>query len=259
MRLIVDRVTHHYGDMLAVEDIVLDVAEGETLGLIGPSGCGKSTLLQIMGGLIRPTGGTVATVGDAPPGCLNLSAYVFQDFALLPWRSVRGNVELVLEQHGLSGAERRGRADEVLALCGLSDFAGAFPKQLSGGMKQRVGIARALAVNPAILFLDEPMSALDAQTVDLLIEDLMAIWQRRRTTAVYVTHNLTEALRVADRVAVLSRRPGRLKAMITVDVPRAERNTPAAGPRLAALREELWQLIRDEARAADREVDDAAA
>ena len=249
MRLIAESVGHRYGTLDVLDGISLSVEEGEIVAVIGPSGCGKSTLLGILGGLLKPTSGRVLTEGAPPAGCLNPYTYVFQDFALLPWRSVAGNVAFALEHHKLTAAERERRIAEVLETTGLAEFSTALPKQLSGGMRQRVGIARALAVKPAVLLLDEPLSALDAQTRELLIEEFLGLWLAHRTTAVYVTHNLDEALRLADRVCVLSRRPGRIREIVAVDVPRAERDLA----RLVPLRQRLWHLIQDEARAADRE------
>jgi NitT/TauT family transport system ATP-binding protein len=198
----------------------------------------------------------VLLAGTPPADSLNPLTYIFQDFALLPWRTVAGNVALVLEHHPLSPAERATRVADVLARTGLTEFHAAFPKQLSGGMRQRVGIARALAVKPAVLLMDEPLSALDAQTRDLLMEDFLALWLRERTTAVYVTHNLAEALRLADRVAILSRRPGRLRDIVPIAIPQAERGRAAAQVELAALHERLWGLIKAEAQQAEREVAD---
>jgi NitT/TauT family transport system ATP-binding protein len=257
MQLEVSHVSHAYDDLVVLDDVSFTVADGEILALIGPSGCGKSTLLGIAGGLLAPTGGTVATHGEGPAGCLNPFTYIFQDFALLPWRTVAGNVALALEHQGLAPADRDRRVADGLARMGLSDFADAFPKQLSGGMRQRVGIARALVVRPAILFMDEPMSALDAQTRELLIEDFLAVWLRDKTTALYVTHNLAEALRLADRIAVFSRRPGRIRELIALDIPQAERATPAARRDLDAIHDRLWAHIRAEAVVAEREVIDA--
>ncbi len=174
LRLTVDAVSHAYGKLPALDGITLAAEPGEVLVLVGPSGCGKSTLLGIMGGMLQPTAGVVRCHGDLPPDCLNPLTYVFQDFSLLPWRSVAGNVGLVLEGR-LDRAARADRMAEVLALTGLTEFANAWPRQLSGGMRQRVGIARALAVRPACLLLDEPLSALDAQTRDLLLEELSRI------------------------------------------------------------------------------------
>jgi NitT/TauT family transport system ATP-binding protein len=253
MQLEVRGVSHRYGDLHVLDDVSFTVRAGETFALIGPSGCGKSTLLGIMGGMLKPGAGTVAAAGAPPAGCLNPFTYVFQDFALLPWRSVAGNVALALEHHAI-GAARDARIAEVLALCGLGDFAHAFPKQLSGGMRQRVGIARAIAVRPAVLLMDEPLSALDAQTRDLLIEDLVAIWARERTTSLYVTHNLVEALRLADRVGVLSRRPGRLIRVIEIAIPREERAKPERAAEMARLHDALWDSIKREAQVAEREM-----
>jgi NitT/TauT family transport system ATP-binding protein len=253
MPLHIENVSHSYGTVEALSGIELDIADGETIALIGPSGCGKSTLLGIIGGLLEPTAGRVAISG--PPGfSLNPFTYVFQDFALLPWRTVAANVGLALEHRALPAAERRERISAALALTGLTEFASAYPKQLSGGMRQRVGIARALVVRPAVLLLDEPLSALDAQTRELLMEDLLAIWAREKSTRVYVTHNLEEAARLADRVVVLSRRPGRVREIVAVDVPVAERGRAEHAGLLLDVHKRLWSLIRDEAATADREI-----
>ena len=254
MELIVERVGHAFDQLTVLEDIDLEVREGEILALIGPSGCGKSTLLGILGGLLQPSSGCVVTRGVPPLGCLNPFTYVFQDFALLPWRTVAENVALPLEHHNLTRAERQQRVADALAQIGLAEFADALPRQLSGGMRQRVGIARALVVKPALLLLDEPLSALDAQTRELLMEEFLALWLAQRTTAVYVTHNLAEALRLADRVCVLTRRPGRIKDVVSVVIPQAERGKPSAQADLARLHEKLWSLIKAEARVAEREV-----
>ncbi len=207
-----------------------------------------------MGGLEQPTSGAVLQSGDVPEGCLNPLTYVFQDFALLPWRSVAGNVMLPLEEHGLSASETSAIVDDVLARTRLTDFRDALPRQLSGGMRQRVAIARALAVRPAVWLMDEPLSALDSQTRDLLMDDLVDLWTREPFTAVYVTHNLAEAVRLGHRIVVLSRRPGRVRETVEIDVPLAERQ--AGDPRLAAQERKLWQAMRDEAQAADRELVD---
>jgi NitT/TauT family transport system ATP-binding protein len=254
MPLHIEQVSHRYGSVEALDGVSLDIADGETVALIGPSGCGKSTLLGIVGGLLQPTSGRVALSGPLPPDALNPFTYVFQDFALLPWRSVADNVGLALEHHRIATRERRERVAAALALTGLGEFATAFPKQLSGGMRQRVGIARALIVRPAVLLLDEPLSALDAQTRELLMEDLLAIWGRERSTRVYVTHNLEEAARLADRVVVLSRRPGRIREILGIAVPVAERGRPEHAALLLDVHKRLWSLIRDEAATADREM-----
>jgi NitT/TauT family transport system ATP-binding protein len=250
MELIVDAVSHDFGELAVLREISFRVAPGEILALVGPSGCGKSTLLAIVGGLLRPQRGSVATVGAPPEGSFNPLTFVFQDFALLPWRSVADNVAFALEHVGVSSAERRGIVADALRRTGLADFAGAYPKQLSGGMRQRVGIARALAVRPEILLMDEPFSGLDAQTRDLLIEDFMRLMSGNRLGAVYVTHNLEEAARLADRVVVLSRRPARIREIVTLDRARDTRDASFVAERQRA----LWSLIRDEAAEAEREV-----
>lgn len=250
----VSNLCHRYGDLSALDDVSFSVRQGEILAVVGPSGCGKSTLLGVVGGLIQPTEGRVSVVGHVPSESLNPFTYVFQDFALLPWRSVRGNVELALEHHPVSRAERAARVDAALARMGLTEFAPALPKQLSGGMKQRVGIARALVVTPAVLLMDEPLSALDAQTRDLLVDDFGSIWERENTTAIYVTHNLHEALRLADRVMILRRRPGRIRDIVAVPIPRVDRSGPSAEAELARLYQELWSGMREEAKIADREI-----
>jgi NitT/TauT family transport system ATP-binding protein len=255
LRLTVDHVGHRYGDMQVLRAIALTAEPGEVTVLVGPSGCGKSTLLGIIGGMLAPSEGVVRCAGDIPPDCLNPLTYVFQDFALLPWRSVAGNVALVLEDR-LNRAACAARVNEVLALTGLSDFARAWPRQLSGGMKQRVGIARALAVHPACLLLDEPLSALDAQTRDLLLDEFAALITRAGTTTVYVTHNLAEAVRLGHQIVVLSRRPGEVRDILRVDRPLAGRSI--ADPDLIALEQRLWRMIRDDAAVAERERVDVA-
>jgi NitT/TauT family transport system ATP-binding protein len=254
MKLVVEGVRHDFGGLAVLEDISFEVAGSEVVVVIGPSGCGKSTLLSIIGGLLQPSAGTVAIEGEPPKNSLNPITFVFQDFALLPWRSVRDNVAFGLEHHGLSRERVDALANDALARTGLADFPDVLPKQLSGGMRQRVGIARALAVSPAVCLMDEPLSALDAQTRELLLEDFRRIWEEERVATVYITHNLDEAIRLADRVVVLSRRPGRIKDIIPVPIPRAERTSEAVAAEVAHLHNRLWRLIRDEAVAAEREL-----
>ena len=256
LELIVEIKRHAYADLAVLEDVSIAVRAGEIVAVIGPSGCGKSTLLGIAGGILQPSEGRVLLAGAPAADCLNPLTYVFQDFALLPWRSVAGNVALPLEHHPLDAAERERRVAAALKRTGLADFADALPKQLSGGMRQRVGIARALVVRPAVLLMDEPLSALDAQTRELLMEDFLDLFLRERIAAIYVTHNFAEALRLADRIVVLSRRPGRIKEIVDVTLPQRERRGAAAQAELAALGERLWALIRDEASLAEREVAD---
>lgn len=251
LRLTLRGVCHAYNDLSVLENIHLVAEPGEVMVLVGPSGCGKSTLLGIMGGLLSPTSGDVRCEGEVAEDCLNVFTYVFQDFALLPWRTIAGNVSLVLEDR-LTRADRLARVAEVLALTGLVDFANAWPRQLSGGMRQRVGIARALAVRPACLLMDEPLSALDAQTRELLLDEFATLIERAGTTTVYVTHNLTEAVRLGQQIVVLSRRPGRIRRIERIDRPVAGRQPQ--DPDLIAIESELWSLIRDDAATAEREI-----
>jgi NitT/TauT family transport system ATP-binding protein len=250
IRLTADAISHCYGALEVLHDITLIAQPGEVTVLAGPSGCGKSTLLGIMGGMLSPTRGTVHSEGDLAPDCLNALTYVFQDFSLLPWRTVAGNVALVLEDR-LSRRDSTDRVTETLALTGLTDFAHAWPRQLSGGMRQRVGIARALAVRPACLLMDEPLSALDAQTRDLLLDEFSSIITSAGTTTIYVTHNLTEAVRLGHQIVVLSRRPGEIRETIRIDRPLTDRDP--ADPDLIALEQRLWQMIRNDAAEAERE------
>jgi NitT/TauT family transport system ATP-binding protein len=256
LELIIEVRRHAYDRQAVLEDVSLSLRSGEIVVVIGPSGCGKSTLLGIAGGILAPSEGRVEMLGAPQPDCLNPLTYVFQDFALLPWRSVAANVAFPLEHHGLERRERERRVADALRRTGLADVAEALPKQLSGGMRQRVGIARALVVRPAVLLMDEPLSALDAQTRELLMEDFLDLLLRERVAAIYVTHNFAEALRLADRIVVLSRRPGRIKEVVAVPMPQRERTAPAAQAELAALGQRLWSLIRDEAASAEREVAD---
>ncbi len=251
MRLDIENLSQRYGTVDILTDIDLSVREAEIVCIIGPSGCGKSTLLRLVGGLEKPTAGAVYQEGKPPEHSLNPLTYIFQDFALLPWRTVEGNVALPLEDRGVSRGERGRIVDDVLARTKLSEFRTAFPRQISGGMKQRVAIARALTVNPAILLMDEPLSALDSQTRELLMDDLVELWARERFAAIYVTHNLAEAVRLGHRIVVLSRRPGRIREIVSIDMPLEERRRGSGA--LDAIQSRLWDLMRDEAMAADRE------
>ena len=252
MDIRLDGICHSYGETEVLRDISLEIPTGRIVCLVGPSGCGKSTLLRLIGGLERPSKGRVLQLGTPPDGCLNPLTYVFQDFALLPWRSVQGNISLVLEDHGIKGARAKSILADVLARTKLSDFSTALPRQLSGGMKQRVAIARALAVKPAVMLMDEPLSALDSQTRELLMDDLVALWTRQPFTATYVTHNLAEAVRLGHRIVVLSRRPGEIREIVEIDKPLTDRGHGDSD--LETTQKHLWDLMRDEARAADEEL-----
>jgi NitT/TauT family transport system ATP-binding protein len=227
--------------------------EAETLvAVVGPSGCGKSTVLNMLAGLLAPDAGRLGFEGPLPAG-RPATAMVFQEFALFPWRTVQGNVEFGLEETGRPAAERRAIARRFIELTGLGGFEDKYPHQLSGGMRQRVGIARALAVDPAVLLMDEPFSALDAQTRQLMQEELLAIWERTRKTIVYVTHNIHEAVWMADRVVVLSRRPGRVLEVVDVPLKRP-RTEGMLGERVfVQAAERIWSLIKSQAQDALRE------
>ncbi len=257
MDLIADHIHHRFGALEVLDDVSFTVSSGEVVAIVGPSGCGKSTLLSILGGLLQPAAGAAKWRGAPPADSLNPLTFVFQDFALLPWCTVEGNVEFPLLHAQLTRAERTALVDDALRRTSLADFRGTYPKQLSGGMRQRVGIARALAVRPAILLMDEPLSALDSQTRELLLEDFIRLLADGGLGAAYVTHNLEEAVRLADRIVVLSRRPGRIREIVHVTMTRAERGATDARARLLALQNELWSLIRTEAIDAEREVQHA--
>jgi NitT/TauT family transport system ATP-binding protein len=257
MDLIADHISHRFGALDVLDDVSFTVGAGEVVAIVGPSGCGKSTLLQILGGLLQPSAGRAELGGAPPQGSLNPLTFVFQDFALLPWCTVEANVEFVLLHTGLSAVERAAIVSDALRRTGLGDFRRSWPKQLSGGMRQRVGIARALAVRPAILLMDEPLSALDSQTRELLMEDFIGLLADGSMGAAYVTHNLEEAVRLADRIVVLSRRPGRVREVVPIPLTRSERREFNARGELLELQSELWSLIREEAIDAEREVLDA--
>ncbi|MBR0716377.1 ABC transporter ATP-binding protein [Bradyrhizobium liaoningense] len=257
MDLIADHISHRFGELAVLDDVSFTVGSGEVVAIVGPSGCGKSTLLSILGGLLQPTSGVAELRGAPPADSLNPLTFVFQDFALLPWANVEENVEFPLLHTSLSAQARRAQVDDALRRTGLTDFRKAYPKQLSGGMRQRVGISRALAVKPAILLMDEPLSALDSQTRELLMEDFVRLLADGAMGAAYVTHNLEEAVRLADRIVVLSRRPGRIREVVSVAMTRAERGEATARAKMLELQNQLWSLIRTEAIDAEREVQHA--
>lgn len=209
-------------DVKALTGVNLDIYKGEFISLLGPSGCGKTTLLRSIADLQEPTDGTIRISGQTPKE-LRLQqkfGFVFQQPVLFDWRTVKKNVELPLEIMYQSKADRSKRADEMLEMVGLKDFANHFPKQLSGGMQQRVNIARAFGIRPEILLMDEPFSALDEFTKEKLYEDLLRIWRQTNKTIIFVTHNIQEAVFLSDRICVLSPHPGRLSAIVDVDLPR---------------------------------------
>lgn len=235
------------GVFTALSGIDLDVAEGEFLVVVGPSGCGKSTLLDLIGGLARPTAGRVAIDGAEVTGPALDRAVVFQQYALLPWRTALRNVEFGLEAKGLRRRERTEVARHHLDLVGLSGFEDRYPHELSGGMKQRVAIARSLAYDPGVLLMDEPFAALDAQTRDTLQDELLRIWAATGKTVVFITHGIDEAVYLGGRVAVLTSRPGRVKEIVDIDLgPRDEREDLRSSPAFAEHRHRVWSLLQDE-------------
>jgi NitT/TauT family transport system ATP-binding protein len=254
VRVVVDRVAKTYVDRTgravdALEGIEFTVEAEEFVALLGPSGCGKSTLLNVIAGLLAPTSGAAWFDGERP-GARPVAAMVFQEFALFPWRTVQQNVEFGLEEAGVAARERADTARRYIEMTGLRGFEARYPHQLSGGMRQRVGIARALAVEPAVLLMDEPFSALDAQTRQLMQEELLHIWERTRKTILYVTHNIQEAVYMADRVVVLSRRPGRVLAEVPVKLPRPRDESMIGEPDFVQAVDRIWSLIKVQAQAA---------
>ncbi len=228
----------------ALDGISLEVAAGEFLCIVGPSGSGKSTLLRILAGLLRQDTGQVTIAADRSG--MPLTAMFFQEHALLPWRTVLDNVSFGLVYRGVGRAERETRAREMLELVGLSQFARRYPHQLSGGMKQRVGIARALAMDPEVLLMDEPLAALDAQTRTLMQEELLRIWAALGKTVVYVTHSLEEALLLGDRIVLLTARPGRVSQIFPVDLGRPRGLEVRAAQAYGVLLEKIWSQLREE-------------
>ena len=235
------------GDVTALADVTFDVHSGQFLVLVGPSGCGKSTLLDLLGGLSQPTSGEVLLDGRPVTGPGLDRGVVFQQYALFPWRTAQSNVEFGLEGKGVPRRERRERARHFLELVGLTGFADRYPHELSGGMKQRVAIARSLAFDPDVLLMDEPFAALDAQTRDGLQDELLRIWERTGKTIVFITHGIEEAVYLGQRVAVMTSRPGRIKQII--DIPLESRTATEdlrSDPAFTRYRHEIWSLLRDE-------------
>lgn len=232
-------------ELTAVEDITLELAAGEFLVLVGPSGCGKSTLLDLLGGLSTPTSGQILLDGKPITGPGLDRGIVFQQYALLPWRTARRNVEFGLEAKGVPRAERRERAEHYLELVGLAGFADRYPHELSGGMKQRVAIARSLAFDPEVLLMDEPFAALDAQTRESLQDELLRIWERTGKTILFITHGIDEAIYLGRRVAVLTSRPGRVKTVVDIDIDRTADDI-RSGAGFRELRHRIWSLLHDE-------------
>ncbi len=231
------------GEMVAIDDFSLAVQNGEFVCLLGPSGCGKTTVLRIIAGLETLTSGTIQLDGRDVVNSGPDRGMVFQEFALFPWRTVRKNVEFGLEIKGVSAAERKTIGQKYIDLVGLNGFEEYLPKKLSGGMKQRVGIARALANNPEILLMDEPFGALDAQTRNQMQKELLRIWSETKKTVVFVTHSVDEAVYLADRVVVLTARPSRIKEIFKIEQPRPR---DRANPEFIALRKQILAELEEE-------------
>ncbi|MFI0859603.1 ABC transporter ATP-binding protein [Streptomyces smyrnaeus] len=235
------------GELTALDGIDLHVATGEFLVVVGPSGCGKSTLLELLSGLSRPTAGRILLDGEQVTGPGLDRGIVFQQYALLPWRTALGNVEFGLEATSVPRRERAAHAREYLDLVGLAGFTDRHPHELSGGMRQRVAIARSLAYDPDVLLMDEPFAALDAQTRESLQEELLRIWQRTGKTVVFITHGIEEAVYLGQRVAVMTSRPGRIKQVVPIALD-AHTTTDdlRSSPEFAHYRREIWTLLHDE-------------
>ncbi len=230
----------------AIRDVSLAVGKGEFVAIVGPSGCGKSTVLHILGGFIAPSTGSIRVAGREVHGPGPDRGMMFQELALFPWRTVLGNVGWALEVQGRPKAERIALAERYLAMVGLLPFKNSYPGELSGGMKQRVALARLLAFDPAVLLMDEPFGALDAQTRELMQEELQRIWLETSKTVLFVTHDIEEAVYLADRVILFSSRPGQIKATVPTPLPRPRSLELKKSAAFVELRNQLWDLLREE-------------
>jgi NitT/TauT family transport system ATP-binding protein len=252
LALRIERVSKRYeksddSGLDAIIDVSLKMAAGSFTSIIGPSGCGKSTLLRILAGLTKASEGTAWVGTRCVSGPSREVGFVFQESALYPWRDVLANVGFGLELKGVSRSERNARAREFIKLVGLEGFESALPSELSGGMQQRAAIARALAMEPPALFLDEPFGALDEQTRLILGAEVLRIWEATGTTIVLVTHSIQEAVLLSDQVVVLTQRPGRVKSVHSIDIPRPRDDMSIATPEFQRTQALLWSELRDEA------------
>lgn len=243
----------------ALDNVSLDIAPGEFVALVGPSGCGKSTLLDLVAGLAEPTSGELLLGGIPITGPGLDRGVVFQQYALFPWRTAQANIEFGLEIKGIGRRKRAERAREVLELVGLTRFAKHYPHELSGGMRQRVAIARSLAYEPEVLLMDEPYAALDAQTREALQSDLRDIWERTGTTILFITHGIDEAIFLGQRVAVMTSQPGRIKTIIPIELTNRDVDDLRSTPDFVAYRRQIWGLLHDEVRKAFEAQDPALA
>ena len=250
-QIVIDGVSHIYRPprgraVLALDHVALEVGNREFVALLGPSGCGKSTLLYLIGGFLPVETGAIRIDGKPVAGPGPDRGIVFQHFALFPWKTVRGNILYGLERQGMAKAERERRAKDFIELVGLTGFEDSYPSQLSGGMKQRTAIARTLAFDPKILLMDEPFGALDAQTRGLMQSELLRIWRRTPKTVIFVTHDVQEAVYLADRVAVMSARPGRIKTIVDTKFKKDDSNIFKQKAFVEKV-DEIWHLVREEA------------
>ena len=234
--------------LAALDGVNLAIMEGEFVAIVGPSGCGKTTFLSVVDGLIAATGGRVLVDGEVVTKPGPDRAVVFQDASLLPWRTVLNNVGYGLECLGVGSREARQRAEKLITLVGLSGFEQHYPHELSGGMQQRVNLARALVVDPKILLMDEPFASLDAQTRELMQEELTRIWAEAKKTVLFITHQIDEAIYLADRVVVFSGRPGKVKASVRIDIERPRPIGVKRQARFHAIEDRIWSLIEDDVR-----------
>jgi NitT/TauT family transport system ATP-binding protein len=248
------RIDGRLSDQVTVlNGVDLTIRKGEFITLVGPSGSGKSVLLDIIGGLTEASGGIVTIDGKRILKPDAKSGYVFQQYALFPWRTALANIEYALEVRGVAKRERTEKARYFLSLFGLSGFEDRYPNQLSGGMQQRVAIARALATDPEVLLMDEPFAALDAQTREILQAELLRIWEKIKTTVVFVTHSIDEAIYLADRIVVMTARPGTVKEIIDIDLPRPRDGEIRASVEFNAHRGRVWDALRDEVNKAEKD------
>ena len=234
------------GEMVALNGVDLDIHDNEFICVVGPSGCGKSTLLNIIAGLLEPTSGKVYCDGKEVVGTGTERGVVFQQYALFPWLTVKKNVMFALEMRGVKGKEAEEKAMEYLEMVDLAKFADHYPKELSGGMKQRVAIARAYAAEPQVLLMDEPFGALDAQTRTQLQTELLETWQKKKKTCFFITHDVDEAIILAQKVIIMSARPGRIKEIVDIDIPYPRTQETKMTPEFMELKNKIWGQVYQE-------------
>ena len=248
----VDGLTRRYGPRIVLQDVSFDVAAGEIVSVVGPSGCGKTTLLRSIAGLAPPSEGTVCIGGREVTGPPEGVAMVFQHFGLFPWKTVFGNVAYGLTVAGVRRKDAEPRVRQLISLVGLDGFEKSYPYQLSGGMQQRAGLARALAIEPQVLIMDEPFASLDAQTRDLLQLELLRIWEQRPAAMVFVTHSIDEAVLMGDRIVILSGRPGHVRDIVDVGIGRPRDRGVLDSERFRVVRDHVWTMVMQSPAGLDR-------